>query len=94
MVKANKNIGSQRDCQVKAIVVSPSTLGWEAVFYIHGGLSCIWLIVWGFFMSDTPETNRFITVEEQNYISNHQSLSKGSNNSQVFTSYQVILLWF
>ena len=71
-----------------------STLGWEAVFYIHGGLSCIWLIVWGVFMSDTPETNRFITVEEQNYISNHQSLSKGSNNSQVFTSYQVILLWF
>ena len=67
-----------------------STLGWEAVFYIHGGLSCIWLIVWGFFMSDTPETNRFITAEEKNYISSHQShLSKGSNNSQVFTSIQV-----
>lgn len=68
-----------------------STLGWEAVFYIHGGLSCIWLIVWGFFMSDTPETNRFITAEEKNYISSHQShLSKGSNNSQVFTSIQIL----
>ena len=68
-----------------------STLGWEAVFYIHGGLSCIWLIVWGFFMSDTPETNRFITAEEKNYISSHQShlLSKASNNSQVFMSIQV-----
>ena len=69
-----------------------STLGWEAVFYIHGGLSCIWLIVWGFFMSDTPETNRFITAEEKNYISSHQShlSSKASNNSQVFMSIQVL----
>ena len=68
-----------------------STLGWEAVFYIHGGLSCIWLIVWGVFMSDTPETNRFITAEEKNYISSHQShlSSKASNNSQVFTSIQI-----
>ena len=49
------------------------TVGWESVFYVHGGLAVIWLFLWAILISDSPEMNRFISVEEKNFISEHHS---------------------
>ena len=46
-------------------------LSWEYIFYIHGGLATIWLILWGLFISDSPAENNFISIEEANYIQNN-----------------------
>ena len=56
-------------------------LGWESVFYIHGGLASIWLILWAILISDSPETNKFISNEEKTHISEHQP--KPSTNTNI-----------
>lgn len=43
-------------------------LGWEAIFYIMGGLSCIWLILWAFLAADSPNKQKFISAEERTFI--------------------------
>lgn len=42
--------------------------GWEAIFYIQGGLACIWFVFWVFLASDTPSTHPFIDQAERNLI--------------------------
>ena len=48
-------------------------LGWEWVFYIHGGLACIWLLLWAIFISDDPMSNRFVTAEEKKIIAGQKA---------------------
>lgn len=43
-------------------------LGWPWVFYIQGALTFIWLLVWAFFIADSPEAQKFISDEEKDYI--------------------------
>lgn len=56
------------------------TIGWEAVFYIEGGTSFLWLLVWAVFVEDTPQTQRFITEEERSFIIS--ALSQGKSNTK------------
>ncbi|XP_078492095.1 sialin-like [Ciona intestinalis] len=46
------------------------TLDWEAVFYILGGVTIGWSVVWILIVSDSPRTNRCITAAEVAYIEN------------------------
>ncbi|XP_044253825.1 sialin [Tribolium madens] len=43
-------------------------LGWEAVFYIEGGFSTIWLVLWVCLIADSPKKQKLITQEERDYI--------------------------
>ncbi|KAG8226678.1 hypothetical protein J437_LFUL005492 [Ladona fulva] len=43
-------------------------LGWEAVFYVMGGLASIWCILWIAFVYDSPEVHPRISEEERTYI--------------------------
>lgn len=59
-------------------VVSMTTAGilakfstWESIFYVHGGLATIWLILWAIFISDSPANNDFISETESTYIANN-----------------------
>ena len=61
--------------------------GWEAIFYVHGSLACIWLILWAIFISNTPSDNYFISESEMIYITSNCSCNKNLNNSMV-------LVWF
>ncbi|XP_030383190.1 sialin-like [Scaptodrosophila lebanonensis] len=42
--------------------------GWEWVFYVMGGLSCIWMILWIFMVQDNPNKQRFISEQERELI--------------------------
>ena len=57
--------------------------GWEAIFYVHGSLACIWLILWAIFISNTPSDNYFISESEMIYITSNCSYNKNLNNSMV-----------
>ena len=46
----------------------------QALFYISGGLGILWFLVWIFFVSDDPESHRFIPLEEKEYILAHRKL--------------------
>lgn len=43
-------------------------LGWEYVFYIMGGASAIWLILWAILVADSPEKQPLISKEEREMI--------------------------
>ena len=50
-------------------------MSWEAVFYIMGGLSTVWCLLWWLMITDSPRTNPYISDEERNYIAS--SLGEG-----------------
>lgn len=43
-------------------------LGWEAVFYIEGGIATIWIVVWIILSADNPQKAMFITEDERKFI--------------------------
>jgi len=43
-------------------------VGWEAVFYIEGSACFIWLALWLWLASDTPQTHPSISEAERDYI--------------------------
>lgn len=51
--------------------------GWESVFYVMGGVSSIWIILWLWLIQDTPNKQPLISQEERNLI----NTSLGSNKS-------------
>ena len=69
-------------------------LTWEAIFYVHGGLATVWLILWGIFISDSPATNNFISETESIYIANNcAGNNEDSRNAMViFTNTYVVVL--
>ena len=42
--------------------------GWESVFYIEGGASLVWLLLWLVLASDTPASHPLISQAEREYI--------------------------
>ena len=38
------------------------------MFYVHGGLSCVWCLLWLGLVTDTPRKHRFISEEERKLI--------------------------
>lgn len=48
--------------------VLAGNLGWESVFYVMGGLSCIWLVLWVWLIQDNPNKQSLISAEERNMI--------------------------
>ena len=53
-------------------------IGWESVFYLHGGLALIWCVLWIFLVTDSPETHTLISQGEKDLILN--SINAGSGN--------------
>ena len=45
-------------------------LGWEAVFYVTGALTLVWVILWFYLVYDTPALHPRIDMEERKYIEN------------------------
>ena len=54
-------------------------LGWESVFYVTGGLGCVWAIAFFLLASDSPQSHKRISKEELKYI--EASTSSGSSSN-------------
>lgn len=69
-----------------------NSLGWEAVFYIHGVLPLIWCVLFAIFFADNPETQKFISEPERDLIVKSYGHRQPSNSGinvpwrEIFTS--------
>ncbi|XP_069958670.1 sialin-like isoform X2 [Cherax quadricarinatus] len=50
--------------------------GWAEVFYVTGGVSLAWVVLWAWLMHDTPLQHPSITAHERDYILN--SIKEGT----------------
>ncbi|XP_057659463.1 sialin [Diorhabda carinulata] len=68
-------------------------IGWEAVFYIEGGISILWLLLWAVFIADTPQKQRFISEDERDYIetSLHHEKSDSKDNTKMKMPWKAVL---
>ncbi|TMW54799.1 hypothetical protein DOY81_000032 [Sarcophaga bullata] len=48
--------------------VLADSFGWESVFYIMGGLSCLWMLLWIILVQDNPNKQKYISPEERQMI--------------------------
>lgn len=50
--------------------VLAAALGWASVFYVMGGLSLVWCLLWACLVADSPaqQQQRLITRREREYI--------------------------
>lgn len=42
--------------------------GWPSIFFITGLFGVIWCVLWTLLVSDTPQTQKCISIEEKLYI--------------------------
>ena len=54
-------------------------LGWESIFYIHGGLAVPWLILWAILISDSPDQNTFVSEDEKRFIADQRRAQENTN---------------
>lgn len=57
-------------------------LGWASVFYVMGGLSAIWLVLWVFLIQDSPSKQALISPEERELIQSSLGKDEGSEESE------------
>ena len=62
-----------------------SEFGWESVFYVQGGFSLIWYVLWLFFVYDSPMHHPRISRQERDFIYS----SMGVTNSSIHNKPQV-----
>ena len=51
------------------------SLGWESVFYIHGGLCVIWCVLWLLFVTDEPNDHKYMSPEEKDFLDKHTHIA-------------------
>ena len=54
------------------LIAANPYLGWEGIFYFHGGLSMIWCILWAVLVFDTPLEHPYASEDEKEYIKSNQ----------------------
>ncbi|XP_076086078.1 sialin-like isoform X2 [Mytilus galloprovincialis] len=57
--------------------------GWGSIFYITGGFSCIWVVVWFILTRDTPSEHPRISSQERDYIINSIEFDTTKRTSKV-----------
>lgn len=62
-------------------LLAASSGGWPSIFYVTGGSSVLWAVVWFFVGSDCPASHPRISKQEKKYI--EESLIYSSAESKV-----------
>lgn len=55
--------------------------GWASIFYVMGGLSCIWMVLWIFLVQDTPQEQPYMDKSERDFIV--AALNSGGDHGHV-----------
>ena len=61
--------------------------GWGSVFYLFGLVGIVWSVLMMLLNADTPQTHKFISVTERDYILD--SIGGFSANKEVFFGNQI-----
>ncbi|XP_043644208.1 putative inorganic phosphate cotransporter isoform X1 [Drosophila teissieri] len=54
-------------------VIAASPIGWPSIFYISGGIGCVWSVVYFFFGAGSPQECKSISAEEKKLIEMSQA---------------------
>lgn len=49
-------------------LLAASQFGWPSIFYVFGGVTAIWVIVWLLIGASTPADYKLINPQERSYI--------------------------
>lgn len=63
--------------------------GWASVFYVMGGLSLIWIVLWIWLAQDSPNKQPLMSAEERDFI----TTSLGSDDSHSKTKPKRAVPW-
>lgn len=74
---------------ISSMLCSSKVFGWESTFYSFGSIGLIWMVVWFFFATGTPEENKFMSDCEKNYIT--KSLGKFQKKTKKENAWKLIL---
>lgn len=66
-------------------------LGWESVFYVMGGLSCAWVILWLWLIQDTPSKQALISLEERELITSQLGTGKETEEKKPPIPWKAVL---
>ncbi|XP_055691165.1 sialin-like [Lutzomyia longipalpis] len=58
-------------------------LGWESIFYVLGGLGCVWFIIWMIYIKNDPASDPRISPEEKAYIEANVGVTVTSQNHKI-----------
>lgn len=56
--------------------IAASFMGWPGIFYVSGGIGCVWGVFFYFFASSSPAESRFISDEEKKFIEKQPDAEK------------------
>lgn len=59
-------------------VIASSSIGWPGIFYVSGGMSAVWAVLWLCFGCETPSESRTITEAEKRFIESAQGCATAS----------------
>ncbi|CAH0720449.1 unnamed protein product, partial [Brenthis ino] len=71
--------------------VLTATIGWESVFYVMGGLSGIWCILWVWLVQDSPQTQPLISKEEREMIVTSLGGGSGHEHKKLPVPWKAVL---
>ncbi|XP_020709772.2 sialin [Athalia rosae] len=66
-----------------------ASLGWESVFYVTGGISLIWSIVWFLVVFDSPAQHPRISSTERRYI--EEAIGTASSSKHLAVPWKALL---
>ncbi|XP_063917404.1 sialin isoform X2 [Zophobas morio] len=78
IVYAGTSLGTVIFILISGVIAG--ALGWEAVFYIEGGVSILWLILWAWFIADSPSKQKHISLEERAFIASSLAAEYGGDD--------------
>lgn len=53
---------------ISSLLCSSEFFGWQSIFYFFGSFGFVWMTLWFFFATGSPEKHMFMTEREKNYI--------------------------
>lgn len=72
VVYAGTSLGTVASMLMSGLLAG--TFGWQSVFYVMGGLSSVWIVLWMWLVQDRPTMQSLISAEERAFIA--QSLGE------------------
>lgn len=60
-----------------------AAFGWASIFYVMGGLSIIWMVLWIFLIQDTPSQQPLINQAERDFITASLAESSGGHGKKI-----------
>ena len=74
-------------------LLSGSSYGWPSLFYVLGGISAAWALLFFFVAANSPSQHPCISLEERNYIESSLGVVKPRRGTKVLSFNKIIIIF-